>query len=104
MSDHKSNYIGDLLYIAHYSQNKETKVQQADISNCWGPNYKACLCRILKKHKELFHPELRIFNNEIEIPILFKDEMNINGLKQAPYNLSKKDQEAINKILDSLVQ
>ena len=38
------------------------------------------------------------------MPILFKDEMDINSLKQALYNLSKKDQEAIDKILNLLVQ
>ena len=44
-----------------------------------------------------------MFNDEIEMSIPFKDEMDIDGLKQALYNLSKKDQEAIDKILDPLV-
>ena len=91
LSDYESDCIGDLPYIVHYPQDEETKVQQADVSNCWGLDYEARLRRILEKHKELFRPELGMFNDEIEMPILFKDEMNINGLKQAPYNLSKKD-------------
>ena len=104
LSDHESDHIGDLLYITHYPQDKETKVQQADVSNYWGPDYEACLYRILEKHKELFCPELGMFNDEIKMPIPFKDKIDIDSLKQTLYNLSKKDQEAINKILDPLVQ
>ena len=47
--------------------------------------------------------ELGMFNDSIDMPILFKDEKDLSGLKQSAYNLTKRDQEAISRILDILV-
>ena len=45
-----------------------------------------------------------MFNDNVEMPIPFRDEKDLAGLKQAPFNLSRRDQEAINKVLDPFVQ
>src|SRR3989440_4706942 len=45
-----------------------------------------------------------MFNDNVEIPISFRDKKNLTGLKQAPFSLSRRDQEAINRVLDPLVQ
>ena len=47
--------------------------------------------------------ELGMFNDSINMPIPFKDEKDLSGLKQSAYNLTKRDQEAISGILDPLV-
>ena len=47
--------------------------------------------------------ELEMFNDSINMPILFKDKKNMSGLKQSAYNLTKRDQEVISRILDPLV-
>ena len=43
-----------------------------------------------------------MFNDGVTIPILFKDSVDLRKLKQAPYNLSLKDQHAINEVIDPL--
>jgi len=35
--------MGDLPYIVHYPQDEEKTVEEADISDHWGPEYQACL-------------------------------------------------------------
>src|SRR5256886_14762521 len=45
-----------------------------------------------------------MFNDNVEMPIPFRDEKDLTGLKQAPFSLSRRDQEVINKVLDPLVQ
>ena len=47
--------------------------------------------------------ELGMFNDSIDMPIPFKNEKDLSGLKQSAYNLTKRDQEAISGILDPLV-
>ena len=38
------------------------------------------------------------------MPIPFKDETDLKGLKQAPYNLTRRDRRAIDEVLDPLVK
>src|SRR3989440_4939172 len=45
-----------------------------------------------------------MFNDNVEMPISFRDEKDLTGLKQAPFSLSRRDQEAINRVLDPLAQ
>ena len=41
--DHELDHMGDLPYIVHYPQDEEKTVEEADISDHWGPEYQACL-------------------------------------------------------------
>ena len=102
--DHESDHMGDLPYIVHYPQDEEKTVEEADISDHWGPEYQACLRGIVEAHKHLFQPDLGMFNDNVEMLIPFRDEKDLTGLKQAPFSLSRRDQEAINRVLDPLVQ
>ena len=96
--------MGDLPYIVHFPQGGETTVKEANISDHWGPKYQARLRGVVEAHRHLFRPDLRMFNDNVEMPIPFRDEKDLAGLKQAPFNLSRQDQEAINKVLDPLIQ
>ena len=44
-----------------------------------------------------------MFNDSVNMPILFKNEKNLSGLKQLAYNLTKRDQKAMDGILNPLV-
>ena len=103
LTDYESDCIEDLPYMAHYPQNEKTTVQEADVSDHWGPKYKARLYQLLELHKHLFWSDLRMFNNDIKMPIPFWDETNVTGLKQVPFSLSWQDQKAIDKVLDPLI-
>ena len=74
--------------MAHYPQNEKTIIQEADVLDYWGLKYKARLYQLLKLHKHLFRSDLGMFNDDIEMPIPFRDEMDITRLKQAPFSLS----------------
>jgi len=43
-----------------------------------------------------------MFNDGINMPILFKVDTDLSKLKQAPYNLSRKDREAFEEIMEPL--
>jgi hypothetical protein len=79
-------------------------VSQARVSSDWGPEYEGQVRALLEKHRSLFRPELGSFNDGIEMPIPFRDDVDLSKLKQSPYNLSLRDQEAINKVIDPLVE
>ena len=71
LTDYELNHIENLPYMAHYPQNKKTTVQEADVSDHWGPKYKARLYQLLELHKHLFRSDLGMFNDDIEMPIPF---------------------------------
>jgi hypothetical protein len=77
-------------------------IDKAIISDHWGPEYKTSIMNVLLTHNALFSSKLGKFNDGIEMPIPFKDESDLSGLRQFPYNLSKKDKEAMNSVLDPL--
>ena len=60
--------------------------------------------KVLERHQTLFRPGLGRFNDGIEMPIPFRDESDIAGLKQNPFNLSQRDRRAVDSILDPLVE
>jgi hypothetical protein len=44
-----------------------------------------------------------MFNNSVEMLVLFKNGVDLAKLKQSPYNLSPRDQEVIDQVIDLLV-
>ena len=66
-------------------------VEQADVSTYWGPEFKNEIHKLLQRHTRLFGVELGMFNDGIDMPIPFKDEKDLSGLKQSAYNLTKRD-------------
>ena len=101
LEDDAPDNIKDLPYLAHYPMDES--VEQADVSDYWGAEFKDEIHELLRRRARLFRMELGMFNDSIDMPIPFKDEKDLSGLKQSAYNLTKRDQEAINEILDPLV-
>ena len=79
-------------------------IKDANISDAWGSDYQTMVREVLEKHTPLFRPELGMFNDGIEMPIPFKQDADLSKLKQAPYNLSFKDQSAIDAYFDPLAK
>lgn len=75
---------------------------QADISSEWTDEQRQRIIQVLRDNAMLFRKELGSFNDEITMPIPFREGVDISDLKQAPYSLSPKDRAAIDKILDPL--
>jgi hypothetical protein len=73
-----------------------------NISPHWGPEYQAQVQQIIDRHGRLFRPELGCFTDGIDMPIPLKPNASLARLRQAPYNLSKKDEDAMDTILDPL--
>lgn len=44
-----------------------------------------------------------MFKGDITMPVRFRKEADLSKLKQAPYNLSNRDKEEVDKILNPLV-
>lgn len=77
---------------------------EADVSGDFGPDYAFKIHQIIEKHRHLFRGELGRFNDGLEMAIPLKDETHVDGLKQAPYSLSRCDRTAMDGILDPLCQ
>jgi hypothetical protein len=74
----------------------------ANISTHWGPEYHAKVQDVIDRHSRLFRAELGCFTDVIDMPIPLKPDANLSRLRQTPYSLSRKDQEALDSILDPL--
>ena len=75
---------------------------EPNISDAFGPDIKAKIQGVLDKHANLFRPELGRFNDGINMPVPFKEGVEINDLRQAPFPQSKRDKEEMDKILDPM--
>ena len=56
-------------------------VKQADVSDYWGAEFKDEIHELLQRYARLFCMELEMFNDSIDMPILFKDEKDLSRLK-----------------------
>ncbi|KAK0124353.1 hypothetical protein ONS95_009321 [Cadophora gregata] len=56
---------------------------EPNISDAFGPDIKARIRAVLDKHANLFRAELGRFNDGINMPVLFKEGVEINDLRQA---------------------
>lgn len=63
----------------------DSLVDEADISHAFGEEYRLKIHQILQKHEHHFRPGLGSFNDGIDMPIPFRDETDLKGLKQSPY-------------------
>ena len=80
----------------------DASLEEANVSDHWGPEYERKARDILKTHRLLFRKELGRFNDGITMPIPFKRDPDLTKLKQAPYHCSLRDKNALDSILDPL--
>ena len=90
------------FFIIKPSETNEKK--NPDVNDHWESEFKKQIFQILIKHADLFRPELKKFNDDIKMPISFKNENNVKNLKQISYFMSLRDKKAMNEILDSFTQ
>jgi len=81
---------------------EELDLDKANVSDHWGKEYQQQVLEVLRRHSGLFRPGLGMFNNGITMPILFRNEEEVLGLKQSAYNLSARDKAAVDDILNPL--
>jgi RNase H-like domain found in reverse transcriptase/Reverse transcriptase (RNA-dependent DNA polymerase)/Integrase zinc binding domain/Chromo (CHRromatin Organisation MOdifier) domain len=91
-------------YVLQKDRDDDFDPDTADISTHWGEDYEKKMRRVVEKHSHLFRPSLGAFNDGIEMPIKFRDEKDVLGLKSNPYGLSRRDRQEADKILDPLVE
>jgi hypothetical protein len=89
------------LFALETSENE--KNLNFDISDHWESKYKKKIRSILMKHEFLFRFNLDQFNDEILMLVSFRDEKNIEKLKQFLYFMSFKNKKTINEILNFFV-
>ena len=97
--------LGDKMpFILNPETDEPSSSIDADVSDHWGSDYEAKVRQVIARHAELFRPGLGMFNDNIRMPIPFRDETDIMALKQNPYNMSRRDRTEMDKILDPLVE
>lgn len=82
----------------------DTNLTEANVSDHWGKEYETRIRTILQKYQRLFRKEMGMFNDGITMPVPFREDADLSKLKQAPYNLSKRDEEAIDAVIDPLIK
>jgi DNA/RNA endonuclease YhcR with UshA esterase domain len=86
-----------------FETSENEKYFNFDISDRWESKYKKKIRSILMKHKLLFKFDLDQFNDEILMFVSFRNEKDIEKLKQSSYFMSFKDKKTMNEILNSFV-
>src|SRR5437773_9098057 len=61
LEDDAPNNIKDLPYLAHYPIDES--VEQVDVSDYWGAEFKDKIHELLRRHARLIHMELVMFND-----------------------------------------
>lgn len=79
-------------------------IDKADIDPVWGPDMVEQVRQTILRHSRLFRSELGHFNDGVEMEIPFKPDVNLDDLIQRPYNMSRRDRQAFDGIVDELVK
>lgn len=77
-------------------------IDDADIDECWNKEDRDKVRQLILHHHRLFNPRLGQFNDGIKMGVPFKPDAQLDDLVQQPYNLSKKDRESFDHIIDPL--
>ena len=64
--------------------------------------YKKRIQQVIDQEVDLFSSKLSKFNDEVTMLIPFKDESDVKGLKQSLYSLFRRDQKALNSVMNPL--
>ena len=79
-------------------------VLKFDVNDHWKENFKKKIQKILINHFKLFRSDLEKFNDDIKMFISFKNETNVEKLKQISYSMSTKNRKTMNEILNLLIK
>lgn len=77
-------------------------INKADIHNGWGAENTKRIRDLILRHAHLFSPQMRRFNDGVNMPIPFKPNAQLNDLMQRPYSMSPRDHTAFDSILKPL--
>jgi hypothetical protein len=86
-----------------FETSKNEKNLNFDINDHWESKYKKNIRSVLMSHKFFFRFDLDQFNDEIFMLISFRDEKNIEKLKQSLYFMSIKNKRIINEIMNFFI-
>ena len=92
----------DMLYIFQFSN--DTTFNKTNISNYWNLNYQTRVQKIFDCHNNFFRNELNKFNDDIEISIFFKNEIDVLNLKQNFYSFIVRNRKITNEVLNFLLK
>ena len=92
----------DMSYIFQFSN--DTIFNKTNISNYWNLNYQIRVQKNLNRHNNFFRNKLNKFNDDIEMLISFKNEIDVLNLKQNFYSFIVKNRKIMNEILNFLLK
>ena len=98
----KTNVESNMFFIIQFSN--EIANNKIDISNHWNQKYRFKMQKILNRHNKLFNNDLNKFNDDIEMLIFFRNEIDILDFKQNSYFFIARNKKVMNEILDSLMK
>ena len=77
---------------------------KSNINDHWKIDFRIKITKIFQIYKKLFRSDFDRFNDDIKMLISFKNEKNIDGLKQAFFSMFAKNKKAMNEIFDFFVK
>ena len=98
----KINVESNMFFIIQFSN--EIANNKVDISNYWNSKYRFKIQKILNRHNKLFNDNLNKFNDDIEIFIFFRNEIDIFDFKQNLYFFIVRNKKVMNEIFYLLMK
>ena len=100
MTESDTTHIKNAFAIS--DKDLDSMIKKADVSDHWESEFKTKIQQVLQNHKNLFWKKLDMFNDDVIMSIKFKNENDVSDLKQNSYQLSLRNQKAMNEILKCL--
>ena len=98
----KINVESNMFFIIQFSN--EIANNKIDISNYWNSKYRFKMQKILNRYNKFFNDDLNKFNNDIEMFIFFRNEIDIFDFKQNLYFFIVRNKKVMNEIFDLFVK
>ena len=77
---------------------------KSNINDHWKIDFRIKITKIFQIYKKLFQSNFDHFNDDIKMLIFFKNEKNIDDLKQTFFSMFAKNKKIINEIFDFFVK
>ena len=89
-------------FLVHPPEEEHLDITQANIAQDWSPIERQRLLDVLRANALLLRDEIGCSNDDLEMPVPFRDGVEVGDLTQKAYNIYYKGQRALSDILDSL--